>query len=344
MPLLRGRPLFPGKERPFLPRSQISLNMQRKLALMLSGVTVLLLTGFAMVQSTTIDRQKTTIRQQKSEIRQKSQELYAAYRENERLEATLQLLRDSLHTLQSTIASLELTIKTQKETIRKLRQRVEAQQARLDELKAEIARLSRENGDYAERIRRLEEQKKLIRLEMEQTLNQQDEAQNRIQLFETRQTQTLERYHNTRRLNDLLHNTTVRFDRVRLRKKKHGGDIHELKYNRANWKYTILEFFLEHPNRQLLLDEEFLVQIFDLDTGKVLPVNERNPAYPESALDNRGYRFLYDGNLVEVAYFNSQKKKSQNYEVRIFLLRDGMAYPLKNGQLQIVKDGKVVEK
>jgi hypothetical protein len=92
----------------------------------------------------------------------------------------------------------------------------------------------------------------------------------------------------------------------------------------------------------MLVGKTFRIKIKDLDNMKTLPLNEDNKKYPESAIGKEGEKFVYDGNMVEVLYFNSQKKLSENYQIQLFLVEGDKAYILRNGKQTIVEAGNVL--
>lgn len=147
-------------------------------------------------------------------------------------------------------------------------------------------------------------------------------------------TQQQQRRHNIR------YNTAVAFSKVTVRSKEDGKDLKKVKGE--GWKYVLLDFNFENKDADALMDEEFLVQIFDLDNQVVVPYNERNPSFPGSEQGAAGFRFKYEGKPVFVRYFNSQQKEADNFEVRLFYVKDEFVIPLQNGVKQIVKNGTVV--
>jgi len=97
-----------------------------------------------------------------------------------------------------------------------------------------------------------------------------------------------------------------------------------------------------HNDLRLLLDESFMVKIVNSDTHEILSYIESNPNFPESDIDTKGMKFKYDGNLVEVAYYNNQDRIGKNYEVQIFYVTDdGEEYLMQNGAKPFIIGGKV---
>ncbi len=111
-----------------------------------------------------------------------------------------------------------------------------------------------------------------------------------------------------------------------------------MKKNTNGWQYTDLSFKLSNPDHRLLLNRKFLLKIYDMDNEIVLTYLEENPKYPSTNL--KGVPFEFDGNIIDLTYCNIQKKKSENYEIRIYLLHEGEEIELEKGILPLVDDGK----
>jgi hypothetical protein len=74
----------------------------------------------------------------------------------------------------------------------------------------------------------------------------------------------------------------------------------------------------------------------------LIPFNENNPGFPESTLGQEGYKVRFEGNPLQVKYFNSQKKDGENYEIKVFYQRNGLIFPLVNGSHSIIQRNEVV--
>lgn len=142
------------------------------------------------------------------------------------------------------------------------------------------------------------------------------------------------------RIRKIVTGTTVDFRHVKMTMKPNGNPIDKLK--KDGWKYTSINVDLSNTDQEVILDEEFIVQVFDLDNQAVVPVNEGNVKFPDSHRGSLGYKFSYEGAPMVIEYFNSQKKTGSNYELRLFYAKGGVLLPLKNGTLKIVKDGNVL--
>ena len=139
---------------------------------------------------------------------------------------------------------------------------------------------------------------------------------------------------------DVLAQTNVIYHEVALSKKKSGANLKEI--DARNWLYTSVNLDLDHPNKNVLVGEEFVMIIHDKDTDEVVRINEENPEFPDSQSDSYGYLFRYRGEPIQIRYCNKQEKHGSNYEIRLYHLNGGHYVPLPKGAHQIVKGGKVV--
>ncbi len=141
------------------------------------------------------------------------------------------------------------------------------------------------------------------------------------------------------RMREIVMATNIDFNSISVREEKGGKDLDKLKG--GEWRYTIINFDLINPKPDAIIKEEFILQVFDTDNQRVVPFNESNPGFPDSNIGATGYKFTYEGNPVEIAYFNSQQKNSKNYEVRLYYAGKGFLLPIKNGTTRIIEQGQV---
>jgi hypothetical protein len=144
------------------------------------------------------------------------------------------------------------------------------------------------------------------------------------------------------RMNNILTQTSVRFSGVTLRNRESSNDLKKIRENGNGWRYTFIDFDLENPDKGAIMDETFIVQIYDLDNKLVVPMNEKNPNFPESEQGAIGYKFKYDGKPVSVRYYNTQKKEGENFEIRLVYFKNGLTFNLANGRKKIVENGLVI--
>lgn len=143
------------------------------------------------------------------------------------------------------------------------------------------------------------------------------------------------------RLKKIISSTSVKYHSISLKNREEGNDLKKLKDKEEGWRYTFIDLDLDNLDKSAIIDETFLVQIFDLDNQLVVPFNEKNLAYPNSEMGAKGYKFKYDGNQVSIRYINTQPKEGRNYEIRLLYYKNGLTFMVDNGSKRIVDDGKV---
>jgi len=316
-------------------------------------LVTLLITGmsiFSLFQSSKIQNQGSTINEQGKEIdflevslKTEEEENSILVADNMLLRETLFILRDSVALLESKILSLKSTIRKQNKTIKSIKAKLKDIENQYESIKIEIAQLVRKDEVDKNLIASLEADKADLRQELAQLSIQKE--QEVVSRQET-EAELLDRQVSEarfKRITSLVNNTRVKFNKVSLSKKRFGKSIGKIKKENSKWKYTVIEFFLEHDDLKLLLDEQFLVKVVNSDTGEVLSYIESNPNFPDSEIDSKGVKFKFDGNMIELSYFNNQQKTGDNYEVQIFYLSEGEEYLLLNGAKPFIKDRKVIK-
>lgn len=143
------------------------------------------------------------------------------------------------------------------------------------------------------------------------------------------------------RLANIITKTNVKFSTVSLRNREGGNELKKVKKDENDWRYTYIDFDLENTDKEAIIDETFVIQVYDLDNNQVVPFNEKNLAFPNSEMGAIGYKFKYNGNPVSVRYINTQPKEGSNYEIRLVYLKNGLTFKLTNGAKTIVEAGKV---
>ncbi len=133
----------------------------------------------------------------------------------------------------------------------------------------------------------------------------------------------------------------MKFSAFSLRNREAGNELKSVKKNENDWRYTFIDFDLDNTDSEAIMDEYFVLQVFDLDNNAVVPFNEKNMAFPNSEMGAIGYKFKYDGKPVSVRYINTQSKEGGNYEIRLVYLKNGLTFELANGKKKIVEAGKV---
>ena len=312
---------------------------------LISGISI-----FAFMQSGTIQDQGKKIKDQSEEIIdlkdevQTEKEAYAFIAMDRDYWQELAILRaDSIQLLQTEMKELKSTIRRYKKKLRSYESQLKDYELKYDALKSEIAELVRLEDIDRATIASLEVDKAELRKQIANLTIQKEEV---VIAKEETEAELLDRKVSEarfKRITDLVNNTSVRFNKVVLSKDRFGKSISKIKRENSKWKYTIIEFFLDNQDLKLLLDEEFIVKIVDSDTGEILSYIESNPNFPDSQIDSKGVNFKYDGNMVEVSYFNNQKKSGDNYEIQIFYISEGEEYLLLNGAKTFIKNRKVIQ-
>ena len=320
------------------------MNMKPTYALALAGVTILFLTGMMLYQGSVISHKNKAIQQYGSTVKSLENDVEFEQRINSDLMDEKQVLLDSIALLNERILVLEANINELNNRVRELEQRINSRNKKIAELKAKIAQLTQAGAHNLERIQQLEREKSQLQLEQEDSYEQVEVQEGQIAALEQDRAQQINDRQHMQQLSDLLAQTVVRFDRVKLRKKPHGGNVNKkISKKEKKWNYTLLEFFLDHPEPRLLTVESFLLTLVDMDTGEVLPYNQENPEFPDALYESAGVPFSFDGNKVEVLYYNQDIKTGSNYEVQVSVVRDGKAHRLVNGTYTLVSDRRILD-
>jgi uncharacterized small protein (DUF1192 family) len=355
------------------------MNLTKRLPLALSIASALVLACFVVYQSGLISDIRNELTWTKSKLIKTTDALEAEMVKNEHLEQELTLLRDSVNLLNHVIEDLNAKITVLKKNVRQLNGQLQRKEDKVVALTKEIGRLKSKSSADERKIADQEKNRDVILRQME-TLDRErviaiEEAKNlkaRLSASTENVTQmeqnisTIESEISTppapkaklrmppaqtgvehdkitlqpqKSLTGIVSNTTVNFHKIALRNKENGKDLKKVK---SNWKFSFLDFELENQNPGAIFEEQFLIQLYDLDSGKVVPMNEYNPEFPDSRQGAIGYIFRYEGQPLSIRYFNSQKKESSNYAARLFYYKKDMVYPLRNGTIQLVRNGEVV--
>jgi len=324
--------------------------MTKTIWLSIVGVLLLGLGVFSAFQFRKLNTTKTHLSKQLANIQKLEESLAAETEEkgflselNYELEEENQKLREKIDKLQATIRSLRKRVKSQDIQIAELNQKIEQLENNYANLKQEISILSRKDVVDREAIQELEGQKA--------------EIKSQLVSYETQQTNIVEAKTITEReiedketsedrfrtIVDVVNNTRIKFQSIYIQKDANSRPVSRLISEGKNWKYTVIEFFMEHNFPKNILDKEFVVKIIDVDNQYNVAYVERNPAFPTSKGDDKGISFYFDGNLVEISHFNNQTKKGKNYEIQIFYKSDdGEEYLLLDGVKQFIQDGSVI--
>ena len=257
------------------------------------------------------------------------------------LESQVADLLSEVESYKKRIAELEDDLAAQQKKIRNYDAKIKSRNRSIAKLKDEITALARSRDDNSAKIKKLEAEKRKL-------LDQISKEDAALALAERQQLMTEAEIEKARiekmradRIADIVQNTNVAFEKVELRERKDSGKMRKIKKDK--WRYTHLNFYLQHKEGpRAIMDENFTVIIRDLDTGKVLPYNEGNPARPGNKVET-GFPVTYNGNMMVVDYYNSEVKVGKNYQVEVLYVLNGKHYPMPGGAMKIIDDRKVVK-
>ncbi len=262
--------------------------------------------------------------------------------DNTILRDKLEELRDSIVMLQSEVEVLQKKVKKQNETIKTIKSQLAKVEKDYIALRKQIAELARKDEVDKNLILALESEKAELRKQMDNlnVVKEQETLAHQATEAELLDRQVSEA--RFKRITDIVNNTRINFQNVYAKKKRYGRPLSKIKTQNSKWNYTIVEFFMVHNDLRLLIDESFVLKIVDSDTHEILSYIESNPNFPNSNSDSKGVKFKYDGNLVEIAYYNNQNRTGKNYEIQVFYVsEDGEEYLLQDGVKPFIIDSKV---
>lgn len=339
--------------------------------MIVSLTSALTLACLTVYQSDVINDLRNLLQATNEKLVKTSGQLEIEVQKNEDLERQVLMLNDSISLLNARIEDFKVEINRLKSKVQQLNSRIQQQEDKVKQLTAAIDKLKADNAGKSTRIAQLEQERNQLLISMEtadkERMKMQEEisklrgelgmtntqaAETESKLNEVKQSLTTEpappmtgiedekvEHAPQKKLASILGFTEVQFGEIVVKEDQNGP---ALKRAGNNWQYVMLNFVLNHQDPEVLVGEEFLVQVYDLDQHKVVPFNEFNPEFPDSPIGNKGYSFVYQGQPVGIRYFNSQKKESKNYELRLYYYKDGMIYQLRNNRLKIIDRGKVV--
>jgi hypothetical protein len=254
-----------------------------------------------------------------------------------------QILRDSIIRLNEIIAGLRRKVQRQDNLIAELQSKVNYLQSQYDGKKKDIAVLSRKENVDQQAIAEIEAEKAMIKEQIDNFQSEQNsvitvksEAESIIQ-------DKMESEDRFRKIVDVVNNTRINFQDIQIKMNPTGNPVTRLITDGKNWKHTTINFFMNHEDAKVLLDEQFLVKIIDMDFQEEILLVEPNPMLKENVEGKIGAPFYYDGNLVEINYNNNDPKRGKNFEVQVYYKSDdGEEYLLLDGVKQFIRDGNIV--
>ncbi len=136
--------------------------------------------------------------------------------------------------------------------------------------------------------------------------------------------------------------TQVEVLQMELKKKRFGKALKKVRKG-TDWKYSIMRINLDHPRMEMLMDKNFKMKLVDMDENKVISYVESNPNFPNSEIDSKGVGFSYEGQPIELVYYNNDEKSSKNYALQFYYIDNaGKEIIIPGAQRQIINDGKVL--
>lgn len=343
----------------------------KRLPFIVSLTSALTLACLTVYHSDVIHDLKNLLQITNEKLEKTRGQLEIEVKKNEVLEQQVLLLTDSINLLNAKIEDFKVQINRLKSKVQDLNGIIQQQEDKVKQLTAAIEKLKAENKAKSTQLAELEaERNKLLvamenadkeRMKMQQEISQlqsslgatsQQEKETTARLNSAKQSLTAEpepsmtgiedekvEHAPQKKLASIVGFTEVQFGEIAVKESQNGP---ALKRAGNSWNYVLINFDLHHQDPEMLVGEQFLVQVYDLDQHKVVPFNEYNPGFPESTVGNKGYSFVYQGKPVGIKYFNSQLKESKNYELRLYYYKDNMIYQLRNNRVKIIDDGKVV--
>lgn len=258
------------------------------------------------------------------------------------LEERVTFLEAEVEKYKAKVAQLQKEVKKQSSLANKYKGKINRRNRTIAELKKDIEKLSRDRvNNNEDKIAKLEQEKRELLEELKKYDQKyadalDDKARRKAELEAAAKAKL-----RAERIANIVQNTNVVFESVEARERKDSREMRKIKSKK--WRYTNLQFHLQHVNgRQALLDENFAVIIRDLDTGKVLPYNEGNPKFPGKKVET-GFNIRYNGNMFIVDYFNNEEKKGENFAAEVYYVLNGEHFPLISGTKKIISKGKVVK-
>lgn len=241
-------------------------------------------------------------------------------KENTRLLRDNKSLVDSVQSLNKRILRLNLVIRNQGKTILANREEIAQLQAESEALRNRIAAMRLDDNADKGVIAKLEDDRFKLDQELGELFMKNDTLENKVVESTIQKESTTQDLEQQKNIINILQNTKVKFGGT-YTKKSNKNRAKSPKY----WKYTLINLTLEHPDKDLLLNEKFMVQIIDTDSEKVLPPREATAGNT----DTQGMSFNFTGEAIPtIKYSNYQKKTGKNYALKVVFLKNNKKYPI----------------
>ncbi len=324
--------------------------MTKSLTIIISLVLLVSLGIFSAIQVKKLNQTKSHLSEQlksidnlEGAIETEKEDKILLTQLNTDLQDENQFLRDSIIRLNEIIAGLRRKVKRQDDLIAELQGKVNYLQSQYDGKKKDIAVLSRKDNVDQQSIAAIEAEKVMIKEQIDNFQSEQNNVMTVKSEAESLIQDKMESEDRFRKIVDVVNNTRIKFQEIQIKMNPTGNPVTRLITDGKNWKHTTINFFMNHEDAKVLLDEEFLVKIIDMDFQEEIVLVESNPMLKEKIEERIGAPFYYDGNLVEINYNNSNPKRGKNFEVQVYYKSDdGEEYLLLDGVKQFIRDGNIV--
>ena len=324
--------------------------MTKSLTIIISLVLLVSLGVFSAIQVKKLNNTKTHLSEQlknidtlESSLANEQDDKTMLTQLNSDLQDENQVLRDSIIELHQIIDGLRRKVQQQDALIAELQGKVNYLESQYESKKKEIAVLSRKDKVDEGTIAAIESEKAVIKDQLDNLKSEQKDVMTIKLETENVIQDKLESEDRFRKIVDVVNNTRIKFQEIEIKMDPTGRPVTRLITDGKNWKHTTINFFMNHQDSKVLLDEQFLVKIIDMDFQEEVILIESNPMAEEKVDEKIGAPFYYDGNLVEINYNNSKPKRGKNFEVQVYYkCDDGEEYLLLDGVKQFIRDGNVV--
>lgn len=324
--------------------------MTKSLTIIISLVLLVSLGIFSAIQVKKLNKTKSHLSEQlknidnlEGAIETEKEDKILLTQLNSDLQDENQFLRDSIIRLNEIITGLRRKVQKQDNLIAELQSKVNYLQLQYDDKKKDIAVLSRKETVDREAIAAIEVEKAIIKDQIDDLQSEQNDEMTIKSEAESLIQDKMESEDRFRKIVDVVNNTRIKFQDIQIKMNPTGNPVSRLITDGKNWKHTTINFFMNHEDAKVLLDEEFLVKIIDMDFQEEIPLVQLNPMKEDKVEEKIGAPFYFDGNLVEINYNNSQPKRGKNFEVQVYYkCTDGEEYLLLDGVKQFIRDGNIV--
>ena len=299
--------------------------------------------GMLSDQGSTIYHQRKTINKLTANLTSERDKNDVILAKNNSLQLELHRLTDSIGSLNHQIANYQHIINKQSKVVHLVQSKIKGLMTEYTAVKDELAKLTNQQVAEQNRLQLVKKEKQELQQQIEslnkvkeEELAKEQHARKEVMARKVREARYM-------RLSNVIKNTKVHFQKISLRNKKSTKPLTKIGKTKNDWRYTLIEFYLENEDMAALLDEQFVVKIVNTDTYEILSLIESNPNFPDSDQDSKGVKFKFDGQLVSLDYYNNQKKQGKNFELQVYYIDDdGKEYLLANGTQQFVIDRNVI--